>query len=135
MSPNAWLLKKTGKLLKQSRGQKIKQCKYWASRVHKKQLIRKESKVNKSKRHINNRQLLVCVWSTEKQPTKHFQCFFLILYTQLHKHITTKKRLTVPNVKTTSYGSNCITLKTIKQWNKIQIFVNIDIYSPYIESQ
>ena len=33
-------------------------------------------------------------------------------------------------VKSTSYGSNSITLKTVKQRNEIQVFSKIDIYSP-----
>ena len=36
----------------------------------------------------------------------------------------------MPNVKTTSYASNSITLIAIKQWNEIQNFIKIDIYSP-----
>ena len=54
----------------------------------------------------------------------------------------------MPNANATSYGSNFITLKAIKQWNEVQKFIDIDIYSPemtypkflkpqlkYIESQ
>ena len=55
---------------------------------------------------------------------------FFTLKTQLHKHNTRKNRLILPNVKTTSYGSNSIPLKAIKQWNEIQNFIQIDIYSP-----
>lgn len=51
---------------------------------------------------------------------------FFTLNTQLHKHSI---RHILPNVKTTSYGSNSITLRTIKQWDKIQIFIKTDIYS------
>ena len=36
----------------------------------------------------------------------------------------------MPNVKTASYGSNSITMKAKNQWNKIQNFIKIDIYSP-----
>ena len=36
----------------------------------------------------------------------------------------------MPKVKTISYGSNSITLKATKQWNEIQNFIKIDIYSP-----
>ena len=34
----------------------------------------------------------------------------------------------MPNVKTTRYGSNSVTLKAIKQLNEIQNFIKIDIY-------
>ena len=36
----------------------------------------------------------------------------------------------MPNANATSYGSNFITLKAIKQWNEVQKFIDIDIYSP-----
>ena len=55
---------------------------------------------------------------------------FFTLNTQLHKHNTRKKRLILSQVKTISYGSNSITLKATKQWNEIQNFIKIDIYSP-----
>ena len=51
------------------------------------------------------------------------------LYAQLHKHNTRKSRLILPKVKTITYGSNSITLKAIKQWNEIQNFIKIDIFS------
>ena len=41
-----------------------------------------------------------------------------------------KQTCCVPNANTTSYGSNSITLKAIKQWNEVQKFIDIDIYSP-----
>ena len=55
---------------------------------------------------------------------------FLTLNIQLHKHNIRKHRLIFPNVNTTSYGSNSITRKAIKQWNRVQTFIKIDICSP-----
>ena len=34
----------------------------------------------------------------------------------------------VPNVNTTSYGSNSITIKAIMQWNELQNIVKINIF-------
>ena len=55
---------------------------------------------------------------------------FFTLNAQLHKYNTRKNRLLLPKVKSITYGSNCITLKAIKQWNETQNFAKIDIYSP-----
>ena len=55
---------------------------------------------------------------------------FFTLKIQLHKHNTRIKRFILPKAKTTSWGSNSTTLKAIKQWNKIQNFIKIDIFSP-----
>ena len=54
---------------------------------------------------------------------------FFTLNAQLHNHSTRKNKLILPKVKTISHGSNSVTLKAIKQWNDIQNFIKIDIYS------
>ena len=43
---------------------------------------------------------------------------------------TTLEKQTYRNIKSTSYGSNSITLKARKQWNRIQNFIKIDVHSP-----
>ena len=68
---------------------------------------------------------MACLWSSKNNLTETFSNFFT-LNTQLHKHNTRKNRLILPKVKTISYGSNS---KTIKQWNEIQDFIKIYIYS------
>ena len=60
--------------------------------------------------------------------TESFSDFFT-LNTQLHHHNTRGNKLIVPNINTTRYGSNSITLKAIKQWNEMQNFVKTDILS------
>ena len=88
----------------------------------------KESKIVKLKNIIikANCQL---VYDQLKIIFQKLLVIFFTLNTELHKHNTRKNRLILPKVKTISYGSNSITLKTIKQWNKIQNFIKIDIYS------
>ena len=54
---------------------------------------------------------------------------FYTLNTQLHHHNTGSNKHIVPNVSTTIYESNSITLKAIKQWNKQQKFIKTDIFS------
>ena len=88
----------------------------------------KESKIDKLKNIIikDNCRL---VYDQLKNNLPETCINFSTLNAQLHKHNTRKNRLILPKVKTISYGSNSITLKTIKQWNKIQNFIKIDIYS------
>ena len=106
-----------------------------------------ESKINKLKNIIiiPNSQF---VYNQLKNNLPETFSNFFTFNTQLHHHNTRKNRIPVPNANTTSYRSNSITLKAIKQWNKVQKFIDIDIYSPemtypkflkpllkYIESQ
>ena len=64
----------------------------------------------------------------QKNLPESFSDFFT-LNTQLHHHNTRGNKLIVPNINTTRYGSNSITLKAIKQWNEMQNFVKTDILS------
>ena len=51
--------------------------------------------------------------------TKYFLNYFTKT-TNLHDHDTRGIRLNVPIVNTISYGSNSITPKAIKEWNKLK---------------
>ena len=64
-----------------------------------------------------------------KRLQENFSDFFT-LNTELHHHNTRGKKVIVPNVNTTIYGSNSVTLKAIKQWNELQNFLKTDIFSP-----
>ena len=89
----------------------------------------KESKIDKLKIIIIKANCWLVYDQLKNNLPETFSIFFT-LNTQLHKDNTRKNRLILPKVKTISYGSNSITLKAIKQWNEIQNFVKIDIYSP-----
>ena len=91
----------------------------------------KESKINKLKNIIIIANIQLVYNQLKNNLPKTFSNFFT-LNTQLHQHNTRKNRLTVSNANTTSYGSNSITLKATKQWNEVQKFIDIDIYSPEI---
>ena len=91
--------------------------------------LHKESKINKLKNIIRIANCQFVYDQLKNNLSETFSNFFT-LNPQLHQHNTRKKRLAVPNAKTISYGSNSITLKAIKLWNKVQKFINIDIYSP-----
>ena len=56
-----------------------------------------------------------------------FLRIFLNYFTKtnnLHEHDTRGIRLNVPTVNTTCYGSNSITFKSIREWNKLQAMLN-----------
>ena len=89
----------------------------------------KESKIDKLKNIIIKANWQLVYDQLKNNLSETFSNFFT-LNTQLHKHNTRKNRFIFPKVKTISYGSNSITLKAIKQWNEIQNFININIYSP-----
>ena len=91
--------------------------------------LHKESKINKLKNIIRITNCQFVYDQLKNNLSETFSNFFT-LNPQLHQHNTRKKRLAVPNAKTISYGSNSITLEAIKLWNKVQKFINIDIYSP-----
>ena len=90
--------------------------------------LHKESKINKLKNIIRITNCQFVYDQLKNNLSETFSNFFT-LNPQLHQHNTRKKRLAVPNAKTISYGSNSITLKAIKLWNKVQKFINIHIYS------
>ena len=43
-----------------------------------------------------------------------------------HQYNTRGNRIIAPHVKTTTYGSNSITLQAIKHWNEIQNELDLD---------
>ena len=126
--PNMGTKTKSNCLLRQLSEHKIKHCKYWTLKVHEKDLttLHNESKINKLKD-------IICHFLYDQLKNNLPETFsnFFTLNTQLHQHNTRKNRFNVPNANMTSYGSNSITLKAIKQWNKVQKFINIDIYHLY----
>ena len=87
----------------------------------------KESKIDKIRNIITNCQFVYD--QLRKKLPENFIGFFT-LNTQLQHHNTGSKKRIVPNVNTTIYESNSITLKAIKQWNnKLQNFIKTDIFS------
>ena len=89
----------------------------------------KKSKIDKLKNIIIKANCRLVYDRLKNNLPETFSNFFT-LNIQLHKQNTRKNRLILPKLKTISYGSNSVTMKTIKQWNKIQNFIKIDIYSP-----
>ena len=89
----------------------------------------KESKIGKLKKIIIKDNCCLVYDQLKNNLPETFRNFFT-LNAQLHKHNTRKNRLILPKVKSITYGSNSITLKAIKQWNEIQNFIKIVIYSP-----
>ena len=99
--------------------------------------LHKESKIGKLKKIIIKANFRLVYNQLTNNLPETFSNFFTQFHkrntrknTQFHKHNTRKNRLILPKVKTISYGSNSITLKATKQWNEIQNFIKIDIYSP-----
>ena len=89
----------------------------------------KESKIDKLKNIIIKDNCRLVYDQLKNNLSETFSNVFTV-NAQLHKHDTRINRLVLPKVETITYGSNSITLKAIKQWNEIQNFVKIDIYSP-----
>ena len=80
--------------------------------------IYKESKIDK----VRNITIIVNCWFVYIQLWKKLAENFSDLFTlniQLPHHNTRGNKLSVTNVNTTVYRSNCITLKVIKQWYEL----------------
>ena len=91
----------------------------------------KESKIDKLKNIIIKDNCRLVYDQLRNNFPETFRNFFT-LNAQLHKHNSRKNKFILSKIKSITYGSNSVTLKAIKQWNEIQNFVKIDIYSPYI---
>ena len=89
----------------------------------------KESKIDKVRNIIIIANCQFVYDQLQKKLPENFSDIFT-LNTQLHHRSTRGNKLIGPNVNTTRYGSNSITLKAIKQWNELQNFVKTDISSP-----
>ena len=92
--------------------------------------IYKESKIDKLKNIIIKDSCCLVYDQLKNNVPETFGILFT-LNTQLHKHNTRKNRLILPKVKAITYAMAQILLhwKLIKQWNEIQNFIKIDIYS------
>ena len=69
----------------------------------------------------------------KKNLPKNFNNYFTVKKNQ-HQYNTRSKKLDVPIVNPNYYGSNSITLKAIKQWNKVQDGLKIDLDDSEITS-
>ena len=91
---------------------KQEHCKYWTSNVPNKEL----STCTKNLKSISYYKQFVYDQLKNNLPENFIN--FFTLNTQLHQRNTRKNSLTVPNAKISRHGSNPITVKAIKQWNK-----------------
>ena len=78
--------------------------------------IYKEPKIFKLKIYCSHEQFEICIWSNEQNFTKSFWKIF-INKTRQHLYNARGNSLDVPQVKTTTYGSNSFTLHAIRKWN------------------
>ena len=69
----------------------------------------------------------------KKNLPKNFNNYFTVKKNQ-YQYNTRRKKLDVPIVNTNYYGSNSITLKTIKKWNEVQDIRSIDLNDSEITS-
>ena len=91
----------------------------------------KSSKVLEFRNIIKLNNCLLVYDQLKNNLPKNFQNYFS-LKSDHHSYNTRGKRVNVPIVKTTTYGSNSITIKAIKHWNEIQNSLSIDLNSPDI---
>ena len=88
----------------------------------------KSTKVLEFRNIIKLNNCLLVYYQLNNSLPQNFQNYFS-LKSDDHNYHTRSSRINVPIVKTTTYGSNSITIKAIKHWNEIQNSLSIDLNS------